>query len=309
MLIKTVKKNVMKNPRILNYIVVTIILILLVLIVCIDTPSDYPEGDFHALVISDTHISNDETKDKRLLQLIHQINENNFPQVKFLIVTGDVVSRIYSDYTDDNPDTSNSRLIKAVDLFNQLTIPYYLVMGNHDYKIGPDVDSDGYFAGEEILKIEKIWKRHTGLPPYYYFKYNGWHFIVLNSFRGRYLHRYFDEEQLDWFQNVMSADEPTVVFSHFPLKTDHYRIWCKSKDLISPELENRFFSILEEHKGQIKGIFVGHGHRWVRDRLGDTIPVYETDSFADSKTLPYYVIGFDGRKKIHVARSPLKISN
>ncbi len=272
-----------------------------------NSPSVYPPGDFHAIVISDLHISNDETKDQRLTQLINQINSGMYPGVKFLILTGDVVSRVYSDYTEDNPDTSDSRLQRALSLLDQLNIPYYLLMGNHDYKIGPGRDSDGYFPESEILQMESIWKQETGYPPYYDFECNGWRFIVLNSFRGRHLNRHFDEEQLNWLQSLLTEGKPTLLLSHFPLKTDHFRIWCKPKDLIKPDTESRFFNILNENKHQIKGIFVGHGHRWVQDQLFDTIPVFETDSFADSDGLPFHVIGFDRQNKvIHVVRSPIQ---
>lgn len=272
-----------------------------------NTPSLYPPGDFHVIIISDIHISNDKTKDQRLTELINQVNSGVYPGIELLIVTGDIVSRVYSDYTPENQDTSDSRLRRSVDLLNQLEIPYYLVMGNHDYKIGPGRDSDGYFPESEILQMESIWKQETGRAPYYNFEYNGWRFIVLNSFRGRHLNRHFDEEQLDWLQSLLADQKPTLLFSHFPLKTDHFRIWCKPKDLIKPDNEPRFFNILNESKHQIKGIFVGHGHRWVQDRLFDTIPVFETDSFADSDGLPFYAIGFNVADEIiRVARSPIK---
>ena len=296
----------MQNPKPSSLIF--FILILFPFIFFCNTPSQYPPGDFHAIIISDIHISNDETKDQRLTELINQINSDRYPGVKFGVVTGDVVSRVYSDYTPENPDTSDSRLRRAVTLLNQLEIPYYLVMGNHDYKIGPDRDSDGYFPESEILQMESIWKRETERAPYYVFEHSGWRFIVLNSFRGRHLNRHFDDEQLDWLQSLLTDDKPTLLFSHFPIKTDHFRIWCKPKDLIKPDNEPRFFNILKENKHQIKGIFVGHGHRWVKDRLYDTIPVFETDSFADSDGLPFRVIGFDTQaEKIHVARSPIKM--
>lgn len=291
-----------------KYVIIGILLLIGVVYLLLQTcniPSDYPVGDFHAIVISDIHISNDETKDQRLMQLIQNINAGDFPGVKFLVANGDIVSRVFSDYTHDNPDTSDSRLKRAMVLLRQLNIPFYLVMGNHDYKIGPDRDSDGYFSENEILKMESIWKRETGFMPYYKFEFNGWRFILLNSFRGRYLNQHFDADQVGWFQEILKEKKPTILFSHFPIKTDHFKLWCKPKDLIRPENESQFMTILKENKDQIKAIFVGHGHRWVHDTLFRTIPVYETDSFGDSDGLPYHIIGFDEQtNQIQVSRSP-----
>ena len=58
----------------------------------------------------------------------------------------------------------------------------------------------------------------------------------------------------------------------------------------------------------IKGIFVGHGHLWVRDLLYEQIGVYETESFGDETDHPYLVIGFDNSSKdIHVGKMPIPI--
>ena len=166
-------------------------------------------------------------------------------------------------------------------------------MGNHDYKIGPDKDSDAYFSEEEIKQMETLWEKWTGFAPYYSVDCYGWRFVMLNSMRGRPQWQHFDERQLDWLESVLEDGIPTVLFSHFPLKTDHLRIWCKKKDLITPDREPRFYSILRKYKQNIKGIFVGHGHMWIHDTLYETIPVYEVESFGDSKKLPFYLAGFN----------------
>jgi hypothetical protein len=182
--------------------------------------------------------------------------------------------------------------MKADSIFDKLEIPYFLTMGNHDYKIDGNRDSDTYFPETEILEMEKHWKNVTGFEPFYAVNYKGWKFIILNSMRGRYLNRHFDEAQLDWFAKELSDSVPTVLFSHYPLKTDHLRIWCKPKDLITKKKEPCFYSILKRYKDQIKAIFTGHGHMWVRDRLYGNIPVFEVDSFEESEG--YYIAGFCG---------------
>jgi len=251
--------------------------------------------DFHAIVISDTHISNDESKDKRLAQLIEKINANEFPTVELLLITGDLVASVYGNNEPNVPDDSNNRIKKLQALLGELKIPYYLILGNHDYRFNRSGDSDRYFSLEEILQMEQIWKKNTGVDPYFSFDHHGWKFICLNSMRGRYLHRHFDDEQLDWFEKQLNDNIPTILLFHHPMKTDHFKIWCKPKHLITPDKEPRFYAILEKYQQHIKGIFVGHGHRWVKDALFEAIKVYETDSFGESKGLPFHLVGFDNK--------------
>ena len=256
----------------------------------------YPSGDFYVIVISDTHISRDESKVRRLIELSSLINDDHFPGVELLFNTGDVVSRVYGNYTETNPDTTENRLKKAVEIFRNFQIPVYLAMGNHDYKIGPDRDSDTYFPEEEIIMMERIWEKYTGFKPYYVIQYKGWQFIVLNSMRGRFLNRNFDEKQLDWLENQLKNEIPAILLFHHPIDTDHFRLWSHPRDLITTETEPRFFSIIRTNKHKVKGIFVGHGHRWVNDTLFEEIPVYETNSFGDEEELMYYVVGLDNEE-------------
>ncbi len=253
--------------------------------------SGYPAGDFHFVVISDIHVSDDSAKIERLNSLINKINSGILPGVEFLVATGDIVSCVYGSYYSDRPDTSDNRLIKAVSTFRNLQVPYLLVMGNHDYKIGRDRDSDTYFPEQEIVHMESIWRQYTGFPPYYSRSFRGWNFIVLNSMRGRYLNRHFDKKQLDWLEQELSKKQPVVIFMHHPLKTDNFRIWAKPGDLITPDSEPRFFTILNKNRNTIYGIFVGHGHSWVRDTLFNKVPVYETSSFGDSRNEICFIAG------------------
>ncbi len=148
---------------------------------CGSIATKYPEGDFHIMVISDTHISNDESKIERLNVLADKINRGEFPGVAFVVNTGDVVSSVYKSYNKDNPQPQESRLFKALTAFNRFQIPYYWVMGNHDYKIDSDRDSDAPYEYDEILFMEKIWKQMTGFNPFYSFAYSGWKFIVFGK--------------------------------------------------------------------------------------------------------------------------------
>ncbi|MDZ7765881.1 MAG: metallophosphoesterase [Melioribacteraceae bacterium] len=227
------------------------------------------------------------------------------PDVKFVAVTGDFVSAVFTagkERTDEN-----SRLVKGISIMNNLTVPYYMVMGNHDYKIDNDRDSDTYFPESEILEMEELWEDVAGFDPYYFIEDNGWNFIFLNSMRGRYLKRFFDEEQLDWLSDLLTQNKPTLLFFHHPIQTDNtpevYLNKYKEKDLITAGREPRFFEIVEEHKENIKGIFFGHVHIWAKDVLFETIPTVLTNSLADQPGLPFHLIKVDsGNSVIKIER-------
>jgi predicted MPP superfamily phosphohydrolase len=256
--------------------------------------------DFTIMVLSDIHISNDESKDRRLADLISDINDELPTQLDFVVITGDNVSSFYSDRRGGD-HFGNNRAAKLLDILNQSQKPIYLTLGNHDYKIDRAKDSDAPFSFAEIDTMEKYWKHFANLNPYYSMDYKGWRFIFLNSMRGRYLNRAFDDDQLLWLENELQTAKPSLLFFHHPIKTDHIKLWCKPKDLITAQKEPHFFEILEDHKSHIKGIFVGHGHRWVHDTLYELIPVFETDSFADNEKSPFYLVGIDTTNQmIHV---------
>ncbi|MDQ7065094.1 MAG: metallophosphoesterase [candidate division KSB1 bacterium] len=255
------------------------------------------KADFKAIVLSDTHISSDTTKTRRLLRLVQKINAGKFPGVELVFVTGDVVSSVFGKYTHENPDTSDNRLRRAVSVLRRLRIPFYLAMGNHDHKIGNFRDSDAPWPQEEIGAMWELWRQQTGFAPYYSVKHRGWKFIVLNSMGGRHLNRHFDDTQMDWLGRELEENGPVALLFHHPIKTDHFRFWCKFKDLGSPQKDRRFYRLLRRYQAKIKGVFVGHGHLFVHDVLFGRIPVFETDSFGEGSDESFYIVSFNAQKQ------------
>lgn len=282
--------------KIIKILLLTLITFLVVSCGKIDsdkTGGKETNNSFSILVLSDIHISNDESKDIRLRNLIDSINAGNFENLDLLIATGDLVSSFYKD-RNNGDGFDNNRAAKFSSIIKEVEIPYYLALGNHDYKIDGDKDSDAPFSFEEIDTMEKLWKKFAGLEePFYSVNHKGWKLILLNSMRGRYLERAFDDDQMEFLKNELEEGKPTLLFFHHPIETDNFTIWAKPKDLITPGKEEQFFELVKEHKTQVKGIFVGHGHRWIEDILFGTIPVYETDSFADNEKSPYQLIRID----------------
>jgi hypothetical protein len=152
-----------------------------------------------------------------------------------------------------------------------------------------------------------MWKYYTGLEPYYVFYREGMKYLVLNSMEARPEERHFGEVQLDWLEEHLSDEEPVILFFHHPVKTDHPRVWAKKKDLVTQESDSRFMELLSIHREQIRGIFVGHGHRWVQDKLYREIPVYETVSFGDAEEIVGYLVSLDPDRKRITGLEKLKV--
>jgi len=254
------------------------------------------------MVISDIHISNDQSKDERLISLINEINSGKFSDIDLLVITGDNVSSYYSK-RNDGDRLENNRTLKLMSILKKISKPYLMALGNHDYKIDRNKDSDAPFSIDEINEIEKLWKDHAGLEPYYSMEINGYKMIILNSMRGMYLNRRFDPEQMNWLADQMKENIPVFLFFHHPAQSDNFKIWGKPKDLATPENEEKFFTILAKYKSNIKGIFVGHGHMWISDTLFNTIPVYETASFGEGNGLNFYRVSVDELGKVKVKKN------
>jgi hypothetical protein len=250
------------------------------------------------IVVSDVHTSNDRFKMEKMAWLVTEINEGEYADVDFLVITGDAVSSFLENRDRDHDDPANNRVMKLLNVLEPLEKPFYLAMGNHEYKIDRNKDSDAPFTQAEIDTIEAMWKRYAGIEPYYSFTEGGMKYLVLNSMRGRPANRRFDDKQVDWFTRELSTGEEAILFFHHPVKTDHFRIWARKEDLVTEKVEPRFMELCREHRENIRGIFVGHGHFWVKDRLYGEIPVYETSSFGDREKVIGYLVGVNTDKKI-----------
>jgi hypothetical protein len=67
--------------------------------------------------------------------------------------------------------------------------------------------------------------------------------------------------------------------------------------MVREESEPGFMELVKAHRADIRGIFVGHGHFWVKDKLYREIPVYETSSFGDNPEVIGYLVGVNSKEK------------
>jgi hypothetical protein len=158
---------------------------------------------------------------------------------------------------------------------------------------------------DDITRIEAVWKKVLGIDPYYSVVAHGWRMIFLNSNRGAsrsavcegnqneaFCTGSFDDEQLAWFEGELAGPEPCIVFVHHPIHTDVAgKLWSLLPSFLVEE-GDKVYAILDAHKDKIRAIFSGHGHLWVKDTRGGTIPVFETSALGDHNGSPsnYHVV-------------------
>lgn len=286
--------------------IIVAILLIFVLQSCNNSQNENNyESSFKFLVLSDIHISDSDSKTIKLQKFVNDFNNTDSINngVDLIITTGDNVSYLFSDRNWNRDSLPNNKLRTFTKTMSELKVPYFLCMGNHEYKIDQDRDSDGFFPKNEILKVEKIWKEETDLGCYYSVKQSDYNLIFLNTMRGRYQDKFLDSTQVEWFKNEIAQAENVILFFHHPLRTDSIDYWYKkTKGTITKEKEPQFYEILASNKAKIKGIFAGHGHMWMHDKLFETIKVYETASFGDHDEYMYYTVEVSG-EDITVSKS------
>lgn len=246
---------------------------------------------FSFVVLSDIHVSDNDSKLKKLEKFVSFYNTNLAAHSEFVLTTGDNVSFLLTDRTNGVDEPGNNKLRSFVQVMSGLEDPFYLDMGNHEYKIDERRDADGPFTKSEILKAEKIWKKETGSKPYYSFEKGEYTLVFLNNMRGRYLDRFFDEKQINWLENKLKKSSKVLLFLHHPFETDLIPYWYKKEHgTITKEDEPEFFELLSRYRNKIIGVFTGHGHEWIHDTLLNTINIWQTASFGDNNEFAYYVV-------------------
>lgn len=275
-----------------------------------------PLEPFRFVIISDTHVrlpgnpddadyDNQQNLDN-LAAAVATINAD-YAAADFVAVTGDLAGALFSENVDDYGVGTENPAETFKEMMDQSTIPYYPVLGNHDYQKTYDPEMGEGISTGDILAIEAVWKKVLGIDPYYSVVHKGVRLLFLNANRGDLRNQVctgceveafctgsFDEEQLTWLEGEFAQPEPVIIFLHHPLFTDDSKAFFSIDTFLVAE-DDPFYSLIEPEKDRILGIFAGHGHIFERDLLYGTIPVYETGSIGDSAGHPenIHVVDFD----------------
>ncbi len=181
----------------------------------------------------------------------------NTMELEYVIHLGDFIDRDFENF-----DVLNS-------IYDQLIMPKYHVLGNHDFSVSDDHKKDV--------------PQKMGMPARYYdYEVKGWRYVVLdgndisfyaypkNSEGHRKANEYYTRnkvqspkwngaigvEQLSWLRTVLEtaarSDENVILFCHFPIypENDHHNLW-NAKEIIA---------LLEEFPC-VKAYIDGHNHK------------------------------------------------
>ncbi|MCK9209719.1 MAG: metallophosphoesterase, partial [Ignavibacteriaceae bacterium] len=170
--------------------------------------------------ITDLHIGS-KNADVDLQAVVQDINAKK--EVSFVIATGDIT---------ENGKTED--LKNAKQILDKLTVPYYIIPGNHDTK----------WSESGIQVFSNLWKDDK-----FKFEFEKTVLIGINSgipWRGGGGH--FAPEDLRWLDSLLStipSEKEILFFSHHQLDKEVDN-WFKVTNILS--------------KRNVKEIFVGHGH-------------------------------------------------
>lgn len=166
---------------------------------------------------------------------------NTIPNVDFVVFTG------------DNIDKANSNdLVSFLKIANKLTVPYYMVIGNHEVFKSQKFDKIEY-----MKTVKKYSKNCKEKKANYEFKNKGLVFLVVDGAKevipgpaG-----YYKKDTLKWLDKELTKykNEKVVILQHFPIVAPYYNRSHTTYNV------NDYEAVLKKHSNVI-AIFSGHYH-------------------------------------------------
>jgi outer membrane protein assembly factor BamB/Icc-related predicted phosphoesterase len=200
-------------------------------------------------LLTDIHVSPGNANERALVKIIHEINESKVP---FVIITGDLTNQ-----------GSNAELMNVKRLFDNFTIPYYILPGNH-----------------ETTWSESAVKEYFRLfgDDRFAFRYRQFMFVGFDT--GPYMKMgdgIVKQEDMRWIDKTL-ANVPLgvkiVSFCHYPFTED---------DLGNgPEV----VSLLKKHHTSVA--FCGHGHQYKDMPFGLFHDIMVRSTFLAEDSVPGY---------------------
>ncbi len=211
-------------------------------------------------VVAEAHIRTILSLESRQIALKEAVTALNAWEPDFVIQLGDLIEGRESQAVTEQEFTI------ALEIYNELNVPKYHVMGNHDYSYIDYVNS--YIA-------IKLWMETMGIPSSYYsFNVREFHFVVLNNAGWNVV-----GEQLNWLQeDLSSSNMTTIVFAHRPILPYE----GMPADFGNPELQ----AVLEANRAVI-AVIHGHLHENIQARING-IDYYAFENLHHLKDDPSY---------------------
>jgi 3',5'-cyclic-AMP phosphodiesterase len=197
---------------------------------------DADPGDFHFLVVNDTHWT-DRDGAGWFERLAKQM-KSHAEKPELVLLAGDL-----------SENGTPEQLGPMRDFCKELGLPVHVVPGNHDYR-----------TAEDRKPYDQLFPGRLN----YHFTHRGWQFVALDSTEGwRYLGTLVQEPTLKWLDETMprlDRKRPTIVFTHFPL---------------GPGVRMRSgngLDVLDRFKAyNLRAVFSGHFHSATERQVRDVI--------------------------------------
>jgi 3',5'-cyclic AMP phosphodiesterase CpdA len=190
--------------------------------------------DFKFIVVNDLHYM-DEDCGRWLEGAVRQMKSH---EAELCLIVGDLVD-----------DGKREHFAATRDILRGLGIPFYPVIGNHDYLT--QTDSTAY-AEMYPSKLN------------YHFSHRGWQLIGLDSSQGQlYQNTKVQPQTLKWLdENLrhLSKKKPTIVFTHFPMGAG-----VRNRPTNADALLERFRDF------NLQAVYCGHFHSSTERTSGKTL--------------------------------------
>ena len=186
-----------------------------------------------------------------LAELVDLVNNDLHPDA--VVNLGDTIQ-------DNNDPVGDIRaLTEVVEKTKEFQVPYYMVLGNHDFKMHDSFEEHKKICGFDSFNYSVDADGYHlvfvtyGISPEY---------AVAGSSEERA--RYATKETMDWLRADLEQNtKPCVIFTHFPL------IGCEglSPRHITGNVEELFDLI--DNDGKVRAVVSGHTHKaYTRTRNG-----------------------------------------
>ena len=199
---------------------------------------------------------------------VRLMNEKEKPE--FVINLGDSIEDV------NNVDQDIKFFKKVISLLNDLTMPIYWAVGNHDIR------SINQQELAKLLAYEKM---------YYSFDHGDYHFVTLSfEMTGNHTEDLHDlraeisNKQLSWLKNdLKSTDKPTIVFIHYGVAEDDMKgnFWFEGESEYALLGNRKKLRKEFENIGNVIAVFNAHQH-WNRMHVHNGIPYFTLTSLVEN---------------------------
>lgn len=194
--------------------------------------------------VTDSHLSADSEFSQNVLKsAVEDINSQE--GIAFVVFTGDNIS---------NPTQANLR--EFMEIVNNLKVPYYIALGNHDVYKQKNMSKAEYF--EIVHEMAPLRRQRT---PNYKFTKNNFVFLIVDGAKEVIPGSigYYRKDTLDWVdkQLTKNKNKQVIIFQHFPVEYPQ-TAENKLKTHRTYKVEE-YRAVLEKHHN-VLAILSGHFH-------------------------------------------------